>query len=119
MVNFIKKDRYSFDDLRQIVKILRSKDGCPWDREQTHESMLPNLIEEAYESVDAVERGDGDLMYDELGDLLSAYGEEEPAAETPVKEEPVRVKEGAGAAATVTLPNGRSWPASPPVWRIP
>ena len=66
----LQLERFDLDSLMQIVRRLTDPDGCPWDREQTHESMLPNIIEEAYESVDAVERGDGDLMYDELGDLL-------------------------------------------------
>jgi len=70
MVNFIKKDRYSFDDLRQIVKILRSKDGCPWDREQTHASIRRNLLEEAYEACEGIDRDDPVLMQEELGDVL-------------------------------------------------
>jgi len=49
---------------------LRSKNGCPWDREQTHKSLLPYLIEEAYEVVDTIEAGDDERLKEELGDLL-------------------------------------------------
>jgi tetrapyrrole methylase family protein/MazG family protein len=49
---------------------LRSRNGCPWDREQTHISLLPYLIEEAYEVVDTIEAGDDDKLKEELGDLL-------------------------------------------------
>lgn len=56
--------------LRAIMHRLRAPGGCPWDMEQTHESLLPNLIEEAYEVLDAVRRDDTDDMREELGDLL-------------------------------------------------
>src|SRR5262245_62021372 len=62
--------RYSFPDLMNIMAKLRAPDGCPWDREQTHESILSCLIEEAYEFVDAVEKRDVPNMREELGDLL-------------------------------------------------
>jgi len=58
----------TFDQLVQIVKILRKE--CPWDRKQTHESIKDNLIEEAYEAVDAIDRNDFDELKKELGDLL-------------------------------------------------
>lgn len=61
---------YYFDDLVKIMKTLRSEEGCPWDRKQTHDSLLPYLIEEAYEVVEAVEEQDVDLLEEELGDLL-------------------------------------------------
>ncbi len=61
---------YTFEDLLRIMARLRAPDGCPWDREQTHASILSCLIEEAYEFVDAVERDDVDNMREELGDLL-------------------------------------------------
>jgi tetrapyrrole methylase family protein/MazG family protein len=54
----------------RIMEALRAPDGCPWDREQTHESLLKNLLEEAYEYVDAVKSGDDSAMQDELGDLF-------------------------------------------------
>ncbi len=49
---------------------LRSPEGCPWDRKQTHESLLPYLLEETYEVVDAVKKGDDEELKEELGDLL-------------------------------------------------
>src|SRR4051794_39016370 len=57
-------------DLLEIMARLRAPDGCPWDRKQTHASILNNLIEEAYEFVDAVENGDVANMKEELGDIL-------------------------------------------------
>ncbi|MCP5538076.1 MAG: nucleoside triphosphate pyrophosphohydrolase [Akkermansiaceae bacterium] len=56
--------------LRAIMHRLRAPGGCPWDAEQTHESLLPNLIEETYETVDAIKRGDWEHLKEELGDLL-------------------------------------------------
>jgi MazG family protein len=56
--------------LRAIMHRLRAPGGCPWDAEQTHESLVPNLIEEAYETVDTIQRGDHDHLQEELGDLL-------------------------------------------------
>ncbi len=56
--------------LREVMHRLRAPDGCPWDREQTHESLVPNLIEEAYEAVAAIRSGDDVHMEEELGDLL-------------------------------------------------
>lgn len=59
-----------FEDLVGIMEILRSPDGCPWDREQTHETLKPYLIEEAYEVLDAIDRQDLYELEEELGDLL-------------------------------------------------
>lgn len=56
--------------LRAIMHRLRAPGGCPWDAEQTHGSLVPNLIEEAYETVDAIQRGDKKHLEEELGDLL-------------------------------------------------
>ena len=56
--------------LRAIMHRLRAPGGCPWDAEQTHESLVPNLIEEAYETVDTIQRGDHEHLKEELGDLL-------------------------------------------------
>ena len=61
---------YNMDDLIEILKKLRAPDGCPWDREQTHESIKTCLIEEAYEVADAVDTGDPMKLADELGDVL-------------------------------------------------
>lgn len=63
-------ERYDFDCLLRIVRRLRAFDGCPWDREQTHESLRACLIEEAYEAADAIDRGETDDLFDELGDVL-------------------------------------------------
>jgi len=56
--------------LRAIMHRLRAPGGCPWDAEQTHESLVPNLIEETYETVDTIQRGDMEHLKEELGDLL-------------------------------------------------
>lgn len=56
--------------LRAIMHRLRAPGGCPWDAEQTHESLISNLIEEAYETVDAIQRNDWEHLKEELGDLL-------------------------------------------------
>src|SRR5690606_22319495 len=56
--------------LRRIVHALRAPGGCPWDAEQTHESLVRHLIEETYEVAAAVRAGDRDELVDELGDLL-------------------------------------------------
>jgi tetrapyrrole methylase family protein/MazG family protein len=67
-------DLASFETLRYITMRLRAEGGCPWDREQTHASLRPNLIEEAYEAVEAVDRGlesgDWSALTEELGDLM-------------------------------------------------
>lgn len=68
--NFEFKDFYNVDDLVKIMEILRSENGCPWDKEQTHTSIRNNLLEEAYETVDAIDRLDDKDMAEELGDLL-------------------------------------------------
>ncbi|MBF4509264.1 MAG: nucleoside triphosphate pyrophosphohydrolase [Aeromicrobium sp.] len=59
-----------FDELVRIIAVLRGPDGCPWDREQTHASLGSHLIEEAYETLAAIESGDPRALTDELGDLL-------------------------------------------------
>jgi tetrapyrrole methylase family protein/MazG family protein len=58
------------DRLRTIVAQLRSPEGCPWDREQTHQSLKPHLVEECYELIDAIDSGDDRELKEELGDLL-------------------------------------------------
>ena len=68
--NEFKKERYSLEDLRDIVKILREPGGCPWDAEQTHTSVRKDLLEEAYEVADAIDLNDSDALCEELGDLL-------------------------------------------------
>lgn len=60
-----------FDELVKIVKDLRHpEEGCPWDKKQTHKSLVPNFIEELYESVEAIEAGSMEDLKEELGDLL-------------------------------------------------
>ena len=54
-------------DLLQIMEILHSENGCPWDREQTHESIRGNFIEETYEAVEAIDKKDPVLLREELG----------------------------------------------------
>ncbi len=60
----------SFSELVRIMGILRGPGGCPWDLEQTHETLKPNMIEEAYEAVDAIDEGDDGALAEELGDVL-------------------------------------------------
>lgn len=59
-----------FNDLVHIMEILRGEDGCPWDREQTHDSIKRGLIEESYEVIEALEKNDDDMVVEELGDVL-------------------------------------------------
>jgi MazG family protein len=63
-----QSQHYTFDGLVEVMARLRM--GCPWDREQTHRTLVPYLIEETYEVVEAIENGDLDALCDELGDLL-------------------------------------------------
>ena len=58
------------EELVNTVKILRSPDGCPWDREQTHQSIRRNMLEEAYEAVEAIDENDMKHLKEELGDVL-------------------------------------------------
>ncbi|MDR2202383.1 MAG: hypothetical protein LBP26_06475 [Clostridiales bacterium] len=64
------KERYGFSDLMQIMRRLTAPDGCEWDKAQTHKSIAPNMIEEAYEAVDAIEAGDTAAMIEETGDVF-------------------------------------------------
>lgn len=66
----VKKERFTFQDFLYILKRLRAPDGCPWDKVQTHESIRINMIEEAYELVDAVDLDDPEKMCEEAGDVL-------------------------------------------------
>jgi len=63
-------EKYTFEDLYRIVEILRAPGGCPWDRAQTHESLVTPMLEEAYEAVDAIEKERDDKLVEELGDVL-------------------------------------------------
>ena len=68
MVDFVYKENYVFDDLVKLIRILRKE--CPWDREQTHQSIRRNLLEEAYETAEAIDLEDTSLLREELGDVL-------------------------------------------------
>lgn len=67
---FVDKESYNFEDLVEIMHILRAPDGCPWDREQDHKSIRQNFIEETYEAVEAIDNSDSTLLCEELGDVL-------------------------------------------------
>lgn len=66
----VKKERFTFEDFLYILKRLRAPDGCPWDKVQTHESIRINMIEEAYELVDAIDSDERDKILEETGDVL-------------------------------------------------
>ncbi len=68
--NFEFKSKYNFDDLVYITHILRSPGGCPWDREQTHESIRRDFIEETYEVIEAINKKNREMLCEELGDVL-------------------------------------------------
>ena len=70
MKKFEIKDRYDFEDYRALIHHLRAPGGCPWDREQTHESIRRNVLEEAYETAQAIDSGDKENLKEELGDLM-------------------------------------------------
>lgn len=70
MVDFQYKDKYNVADLQKIVKVLRAPGGCPWDAEQTHESIRRNVLEEAYEVAEAIDDSSVEHLKEELGDLL-------------------------------------------------
>ncbi|MCM1438190.1 MAG: nucleoside triphosphate pyrophosphohydrolase [Roseburia sp.] len=67
---FLKKERYDFADLVHLVELLRAPGGCPWDRAQTNKSIKGNVVEEAYELADAIERDDDEGILEETGDIL-------------------------------------------------
>lgn len=64
------REHADFNEFVATIEALRAIDGCPWDREQTHASIAHNMIEEAYEAVDAIESGDVTHLREELGDVL-------------------------------------------------
>ena len=70
MVNFEFKENYNFYDLVNIMSILRSEEGCPWDREQTHKSIRRDFLEETYEAIEAIDTDDRELLLEELGDVM-------------------------------------------------
>ena len=68
--SLLQKDNYSFDDLVEIMSVLRAPDGCPWDREQTHQSIRRDLLEETYELIEGIDKDDPEILREELGDVL-------------------------------------------------
>ncbi|HIV96031.1 MAG TPA: nucleoside triphosphate pyrophosphohydrolase [Candidatus Agathobaculum stercoravium] len=70
MVDFERKEKYNFNDLLRIMEILRAPDGCMWDREQDHQSIRRNFIEETYEVCEAIDEQDPEHLKEELGDVL-------------------------------------------------
>ena len=70
MIDFKKKAHYTFEDFVEVVRLLRSPEGCPWDRVQTHQSIRRNFLEETYECCEAIDTDDPALMQEELGDVM-------------------------------------------------
>lgn len=66
----MEEKKYTLDDLVQVIRILRGENGCPWDRMQTHASIRQDMLEEAYEAADAIDKGDMENLCEELGDVL-------------------------------------------------
>ena len=62
--------KYTLEDLVTVMQTLRGENGCPWDRVQTHESLRQDMLEESYEAVDAIDKGDMKNLCEELGDVL-------------------------------------------------
>lgn len=65
-----KKESFNSDDLRRIMEILRSENGCPWDKVQTHKTIRQDLLEEAYETAEAIDCESDEMLCEELGDVL-------------------------------------------------
>lgn len=70
MIDFVRKNRYGYQDALEIIRLLRSEDGCPWDKVQTHKSIRRGMLEEAYEAAEAIDLDDPVLLQEELGDVL-------------------------------------------------
>lgn len=66
----LTEKHHNYDSLTDLVRLLRSENGCPWDKEQTHASIRKDLIEETYEVIEGIDRDDPHLMCEELGDLM-------------------------------------------------
>ena len=66
----LEKDNYNVYDMQEIVRILRSENGCPWDKVQTHSSIKKDMIEEAYEVADAIDCCSAEMLREELGDVM-------------------------------------------------
>ena len=70
MIDFVRKETYGLNDLKNIVALLRGPGGCPWDAEQTHEGIRRDLLEECYEVVEAINQKNSEHLQEELGDVL-------------------------------------------------
>ena len=70
IARLVNQEKYNLSDLREVVALLCGEGGCPWDMEQTHQSIRNDLIEETYEVVEAIDNEDSSLLHEELGDLL-------------------------------------------------
>ncbi len=66
----LNKEHYDFYDLCDVMEILRAPGGCPWDREQTHESIRQNFIDETYEAIEGIDTNNKELLCEELGDVM-------------------------------------------------
>jgi tetrapyrrole methylase family protein/MazG family protein len=88
----VPRDLSKFDALVKIIARLRAPEGCPWDRQQTHASLRGNLLSECYEALEALDEGDAERLYEELGDLLLQIVVSIPklSAATPTFSAPVR-----------------------------
>ncbi len=69
-IEYKRKEKYTVDDLLTIMRLLRTPEGCPWDRAQTHRSIRGDFLEETYEAIEAIDREDRELLKEELGDVL-------------------------------------------------
>lgn len=68
--DLVSKTEYDFNDLVEVIRILRAPDGCPWDAEQTHQSIRRELLEETYELIEGIDKNDPIILREELGDVL-------------------------------------------------
>ena len=66
----LTEEKHDFTSLVELVEVLRSPEGCPWDREQDHHSIRTDFIEETYEAIEAIDKEDTELLKEELGDVL-------------------------------------------------
>ena len=69
-LDLLNEERHDFDSLVRVMELLRAPGGCPWDREQTHETIRGNFIEETYEVIEAIDTSNASLLREELGDVL-------------------------------------------------
>lgn len=70
IAELLSKEKYNIYDLAMIVKVLRSENGCPWDKIQTHQSIRNDFLEEVYEVIEAIDCNSSEMLKEELGDVL-------------------------------------------------